>query len=97
MFQFNGTAGSLSKEEEFTIQLLKLLSSAVVSKDKSKIFAVGKILDSLKVIARQQTKEEQALKKKNQTDIWSAIKEKRPKQRRTPTLESSSIGKQQET
>ena len=73
MFQFNATAGSLSKEEEFTVQLLKLLSSAVVSKDKSKIFAVGKILDNLKVIARQQVKEEQALKKKNQTDILSAI------------------------
>jgi hypothetical protein len=78
MFQFNGTAGSLSKEEEFTVQLLKLLSSAVVSKDKSKIFAVGKILDNLKVIAKQQVKEEQALKKKNQTDILSAIAGKRP-------------------
>lgn len=73
MFQFNGTAGSLSKEEEFTIQLLKLLSSAVVSKDKSKIFAVGRILDNLKVIARQQIKEEKAEMKKNQTDLLSAI------------------------
>ena len=78
MFQFNGTAGSLSKEEEFTIQLLKLLSSAVVSKDKSKIFAVGRILDNLKVIARQQIKEEKAEMKKNQTDILSAIEGKRP-------------------
>lgn len=78
MFQFTATAGSLSKEEEFTVQLLKLLSTAVVSKDKSKIFAVGKILDNLKVIARQQAKEEQSLKKKNQTDILSAIEGERP-------------------
>ena len=61
MFQFIAAAGSLSKEEEFTMQLLKLLSTAVVSKDKSKIFAVGKILDNLKVIARQQVKRNSAL------------------------------------